>query len=260
MKKCEGCQREIETDFEYCPYCGEKQVVIMNETNEKTLNWLDRLTNYFIFLYQNTKHPVLPTRVFGEKYYGIITYVMVVLLTGFGLSSGLTGLGFIIHGRSFPLLKEFLLWLALGFLVDVVLIYFLYRILLKEELSIWHAFSKLFHPISVTFYFSVLLLMLAHNLGGETSKLIFIIYLILIILTLTLVKFSFVGNVWTAPRHQGKINGVYLMMIVLTLGVILQTILFLVFAPQILEDVLLFIEEVIKNRLGHLYQLFYQIY
>lgn len=260
MKKCHACQREIEVCFEYCPHCGEQQLESADETNEKPQNWLERLTNYFIFLYQNTRHPVMPTRAFGGKYYGLITYVMVVLLTGFGLSSGLTGLGFIIHDRSFPLLREFLLWLALGFLVDVVLIYFLYRVLLKEKLSIWYAFSKLFHPISVTFYFSVLLLILAHNLGGETSKFIFIIYLILIVLTLTLVKFSFVGNVWTAPRHRGKINGVYLMMIVLTLGVILQTILFLIFAPQILEMVLLFIEEVIKSRLGHLYQLFYQIY
>lgn len=278
MKFCPKCGKEISEDIKYCPGCGaeqqmvEKPVVSIQETlsqkaaklessetyrqtQEKVGQFSKESKNYFGFLVSAVKNPDLK-KVSGIAYFGLVSFLIVTLFLALAISRSLVSMGLSVDGKAFPMIMELFLWIALSAFVKVAIVFGYNRFIAKQEVTLLNAFEKVFSPISVTVFASLAAFVLSFAITGLTNDFIFKIFFFLVIAIFFLIDFSYLGNLWVTDLNQTNKNKVYMVLLALVVGMLLQYLLARIFGQVFANQLATMIERMVTNTFGGMLNMF----
>lgn len=180
----------------------------------------DHLLGYFRFLNRQILSPnfnQIGPATKAEKWYGVASFLIVVLSNGFALSRLLTsliyrvlgmiqsfGLQFQYRGSSLLFFFELSLYLAVAGVVYLLAYYLVAGKIFGRPVQFLQALGELMAPASLAVYLSLGAVVFSLVLSDMSKGI-----LTFVVASLLLLGVSFVGNLWQTPNLTGRFNRFY---------------------------------------------------
>lgn len=224
---------------------GGRQAVVDEEEEAPTPG--DYLLDYFRFLNRQILSPNFnqsgPTAK-EEKWYGVASFLIIVLSNGFALSRLLTvliyrvlgliqsfGLQFQYRGSSLLFFFELSLYLAVAGTVYLLAYYLVAGKLFGRPLQFLQALGELMAPASLAVYLSLAAVVLALLLSGTPS-----VTLTMVVASLLLLAVSFIGNLWQTPNLSARFNRFYTILLTILACLLVLVLVSRFFLTGMLQD------------------------
>ncbi len=200
--------------------------------NQGTVNQLtDNSKNYFSYINKNIAKPDIGGRNKNE-YFGLVSYVLISLFSSLAISHSIgKAMTFGTRGysdSSFPMFLQLFLLLLVTQLVSVTTVYVLSGKIFHEEIKFLDSFDRIYAPVSITVYTSLLAFVLSFI---STVGFSFLLVLSLLI-TYTFSSFSFIANLWVSQNNTQR-NRFYW-----TVGVIIVSSIVQIIVSFMLGDII----------------------
>lgn len=200
--------------------------------NQEKMNQLtDNSKNYFSYLNKNMAKPNIGGRN-TNNYFGVVSYVLIALFSSLAISHSIgKAVSFGTRGladSSFPMFLQLFLLLLVTQLISVTTVFVLSGKIFHEETSFLDSFDRVYAPISLAVYTSLLAFVLSFISAIGFSFL----FVIALLLTYFLTSISFVANLWVSVNHTQK-NKFYW-----TIGVIIVSFIVQVIVGFMLGDII----------------------
>ena len=207
----------------------------------------DYVLDYFRFLNRQILSPNFnqsgPTAK-GEKWYGVASFLIIVLSNGFALSRLLTaliyrvlgliqsfGLQFQYRGSSLLFFFELSLYLAVAGTVYLFAYYLVAGKLFGRPLQFLQVLGELMAPASLAVYLSLAAVVLALLLSGTPS-----VTLTMVVASLLLLAVSFIGNLWQTPNLSARFNRFYTILLTILACLLVLVLVSRFFLTGMLQD------------------------
>ena len=207
----------------------------------------DYVLDYFRFLNRQILSPNFnqsgPTAK-EEKWYGMASFLIIVLSNGFALSRLLTaliyrvlgliqsfGLQFQYRGSSLLFFFELSLYLAVAGTVYLFAYYLVAGKLFGRPLQFLQALGELMAPASLAVYLSLAAVVLALLLSGTPS-----VTLTMVVASLLLLAVSFIGNLWQTPNLSARFNRFYTILLTILACLLVLVLVSRFFLSGMLQD------------------------
>ena len=180
----------------------------------------DHLLGYFRFLNRQILSPnfnQIGPATKAEKWYGVASFLIIVLSNGFALSRLLTsliyrvlgviqsfGLQFQYRGSSLLFFFELSLYLAVAGVVYLLAYYLVAGKIFGRPVQFLQALGELMAPASLAVYLSLGAVVFSLVLSDMSKGI-----LTFVVASLLLLGVSFVGNLWQTPNLTGRFNRFY---------------------------------------------------
>lgn len=180
----------------------------------------DHLLGYFRFLNRQILSPnfnQIGPATKAEKWYGVASFLTIVLSNGFALSRLLTsliyrvlgviqsfGLQFQYRGSSLLFFFELSLYLAVAGVVYLLAYYLVAGKIFGRPVQFLQALGELMAPASLAVYLSLGAVVFSLVLSDMSKGI-----LTFVVASLLLLGVSFVGNLWQTPNLTGRFNRFY---------------------------------------------------
>lgn len=180
----------------------------------------DHLLGYFRFLNRQILSPnfnQIGPATKAEKWYGVASFLIIVLSNGFALSRLLTsliyrvlgviqsfGLQFQYRGSSLLFFFELSLYLAVAGVVYLLAYYLVAGKIFGRPVQFLQALGELMAPASLAVYLSLGAVVFSPVLSDMSKGI-----LTFVVASLLLLGVSFVGNLWQTPNLTGRFNRFY---------------------------------------------------
>lgn len=207
----------------------------------------DHLLGYFRFLNRQILSPnfnQIGPATKAEKWYGVASFLIVVLSNGFALSRLLTsliyrvlgmiqsfGLQFQYRGSSLLFFFELSLYLAVAGVVYLLAYYLVAGKIFGRPVQFLQALGELMAPASLAVYLSLGAVVFSLLLSDMSKGI-----LTFVVASLLLVGVSFVGNLWETPNLTGRFNRFYTILLTSLVCLLVLVLVSRFFLTGMLQD------------------------
>lgn len=207
----------------------------------------DYLLGYFRFLNRQILSPnfnQIGPATKAEKWYGVASFLIIVLSNGFALSRLLTsliyrvlgviqsfGLQFQYRGSSLLFFFELSLYLAVAGVIYLLAYYLVAGKIFGRPVQFLQALGELMAPASLAVYLSLGAVVFS-LLFSDMSKGI----LTFVVASLLLLGVSFVGNLWQTPNLTGRFNRFYTILLTSLVCLLVLVLVSRFFLTGMLQD------------------------
>ena len=207
----------------------------------------DHLLGYFRFLNRQILSPnfnQIGPATKAEKWYGVASFLIVVLSNGFALSRLLTsliyrvlgmiqsfGLQFQYRGSSLLFFFELSLYLAVAGVIYLLAYYLVAGKIFGRPVQFLQALGELMAPASLAVYLSLGAVVFSLLLSDMSKGI-----LTFVVASLLLVGVSFVGNLWQTPNLTGRFNRFYTILLTSLVCLLVLVLVSRFFLTGMLQD------------------------
>lgn len=207
----------------------------------------DHLLGYFRFLNRQILSPnfnQIGPATKAEKWYGVASFLIIVLSNGFALSRLLTsliyrvlgmiqsfGLQFQYRGSSLLFFFELSLYLAVAGVVYLLAYYLVAGKIFGRPVQFLQALGELMAPASLAVYLSLGAVVFSLLLSDMSKGI-----LTFVVASLLLVGVSFVGNLWQTPNLTGRFNRFYTILLTSLVCLLVLVLVSRFFLTGMLQD------------------------
>ena len=207
----------------------------------------DHLLGYFRFLNRQILSPnfnQIGPATKAEKWYGVASFLIIVLSNGFALSRLLTsliyrvlgmiqsfGLQFQYRGSSLLFFFELSLYLAVAGVIYLLAYYLVARKIFGRPVQFLQALGELMAPASLAVYLSLGAVVFSLLLSDMSKGI-----LTFVVASLLLVGVSFVGNLWQTPNLTGRFNRFYTILLTSLVCLLVLVLVSSFFLTGMLQD------------------------
>ena len=207
----------------------------------------DYLLGYFRFLNRQILSPnfnQIGPATKAEKWYGVASFLIIVLSNGFALSRLLTsliyrvlgmiqsfGLQFQYRGSSLLFFFELSLYLAVAGVVYLLAYYLVAGKIFGRPVQFLQALGELMAPASLAVYLSLGAVVFSLLLSDMSKGI-----LTFVVASLLLVGVSFVGNLWQTPNLTGRFNRFYTILLTSLVCLLVLVLVSRFFLTGMLQD------------------------
>lgn len=207
----------------------------------------DHLLGYFRFLNRQILSPnfnQIGPATKAEKWYGVASFLIVVLSNGFALSRLLTsliyrvlgmiqsfGLQFQYRGSSLLFFFELSLYLAVAGVVYLLAYYLVAGKIFGRPVQFLQALGELMAPASLAVYLSLGAVVFSLVLSDMSKGI-----LTFVVASLLLLGVSFVGNLWQTPNLTGRFNRFYTILLTSLVCLLVLVLVSRFFLTGMLQD------------------------
>lgn len=207
----------------------------------------DHLLGYFRFLNRQILSPnfnQIGPATKAEKWYGVASFLIIVLSNGFALSRLLTsliyrvlgmiqsfGLQFQYRGSSLLFFFELSLYLAVAGVIYLLAYYLVAGKIFGRPVQFLQALGELMAPASLAVYLSLGAVVFSLVLSDMSKGI-----LTFVVASLLLVGVSFVGNLWQTPNLTGRFNRFYTILLTSLVCLLVLVLVSRFFLTGMLQD------------------------
>ena len=207
----------------------------------------DHLLGYFRFLNRQILSPnfnQIGPATKAEKWYGVASFLIIVLSNGFALSRLLTsliyrvlgmiqsfGLQFQYHGSSLLFFFELSLYLAVAGVIYLLAYYLVAGKIFGRPVQFLQALGELMAPASLAVYLSLGAVVFSLLLSDMSKGI-----LTFVVASLLLLGVSFVGNLWQTPNLTGRFNRFYTILLTSLVCLLVLVLVSRFFLTGMLQD------------------------
>lgn len=207
----------------------------------------DHLLGYFRFLNRQILSPnfnQIGPATKAEKWYGVASFLIIVLSNGFALSRLLTsliyrvlgmiqsfGLQFQYRGSSLLFFFELSLYLAVAGVIYLLAYYLVAGKIFGRPVQFLQALGELMAPASLAVYLSLGAVVFSLLLRDMSKGI-----LTFVVASLLLVGVSFVGNLWQTPNLTGRFNRFYTILLTSLVCLLVLVLVSRFFLTGMLQD------------------------
>ncbi|MEQ7215838.1 zinc-ribbon domain-containing protein [Enterococcus asini] len=207
----------------------------------------DHLLGYFRFLNRQILSPnfnQIGPATKAEKWYGVASFLIIVLSNGFALSRLLTsliyrvlgmiqsfGLQFQYRGSSLLFFFELSLYLAVAGVIYLLAYYLVAGKIFGRPVQFLQALGELMAPASLAVYLSLGAVVFSLLLSDMSKGI-----LTFVVASLLLVGVSFVGNLWQTPNLTGRFNRFYTILLTSLVCLLVLVLVSRFFLTGMLQD------------------------
>ncbi|MCD5029796.1 zinc ribbon domain-containing protein [Enterococcus asini] len=207
----------------------------------------DHLLGYFRFLNRQTLSPnfnQIGPATKAEKWYGVASFLIIVLSNGFALSRLLTsliyrvlgmiqsfGLQFQYRGSNLLFFFELSLYLAVAGVIYLLAYYLVAGKIFGRPVQFLQALGELMAPASLAVYLSLGAVVFSLLLSDMSKGI-----LTFVVASLLLVGVSFVGNLWQTPNLTGRFNRFYTILLTSLVCLLVLVLVSRFFLTGMLQD------------------------
>ncbi|MEQ2877899.1 zinc ribbon domain-containing protein [Enterococcus asini] len=207
----------------------------------------DHLLGYFRFLNRQILSPnfnQIGPATKAEKWYGVASFLIIVLSNGFALSRLLTsliyrvlgmiqsfGLQFQYRGSSLLFFFELSLYLAVAGVIYLLAYYLVAGKIFGRPVQFLQALGELMAPASLAVYLSLGAVVFSLLLSDMSKGI-----LTFVVASLLLVGVSFVGNLWQTPNLTGRFNRFYTILLTSLVCLLVLVLVSSFFLTGMLQD------------------------
>lgn len=207
----------------------------------------DHLLGYFRFLNRQILSPnfnQIGPATKAEKWYGVASFLIIVLSNGFALSRLLTsliyrvlgmiqsfGLQFQYRGSNLLFFFELSLYLAVAGVIYLLAYYLVAGKIFGRPVQFLQALGELMAPASLAIYLSLGAVVFSLLLRDMSKGI-----LTFVVASLLLVGVSFVGNLWQTPNLTGRFNRFYTILLTSLVCLLVLVLVSRFFLTGMLQD------------------------
>ncbi|MDT2784811.1 zinc-ribbon domain-containing protein [Enterococcus asini] len=207
----------------------------------------DHLLGYFRFLNRQILSPnfnQIGPATKAEKWYGVASFLIIVLSNGFALSRLLTsliyrvlgmiqsfGLQFQYRGSNLLFFFELSLYLAVAGVIYLLAYYLVAGKIFGRPVQFLQALGELMAPASLAVYLSLGAVVFSLLLSDMSKGI-----LTFVVASLLLVGVSFVGNLWQTPNLTGRFNRFYTILLTSLVCLLVLVLVSRFFLTGMLQD------------------------
>lgn len=207
----------------------------------------DHLLGYFRFLNRQILSPnfnQIGPATKAEKWYGVASFLIIVLSNGFALSRLLTsliyrvlgmiqsfGLQFQYRGSSLLFFFELSLYLAVAGVIYLLAYYLVAGKIFGRPVQFLQALGELMAPASLAVYLSLGAVVFSLLLSDMSKGI-----LTFVVASLLLLGVSFVGNLWQTPNLTGRFNRFYTILLTSLVCLLVLVLVSRFFLTGMLQD------------------------
>ncbi|WP_278530863.1 zinc ribbon domain-containing protein [Enterococcus asini] len=207
----------------------------------------DHLLGYFRFLNRQILSPnfnQIGPATKAEKWYGVASFLIIVLSNGFALNRLLTsliyrvlgmiqsfGLQFQYRGSSLLFFFELSLYLAVAGVIYLLAYYLVAGKIFGRPVQFLQALGELMAPASLAVYLSLGAVVFSLLLSDMSKGI-----LTFVVASLLLVGVSFVGNLWQTPNLTGRFNRFYTILLTSLVCLLVLVLVSSFFLTGMLQD------------------------
>lgn len=207
----------------------------------------DHLLGYFRFLNRQILSPnfnQIGPATKAEKWYGVASFLIIVLSNGFALSRLLTsliyrvlgmiqsfGLQFQYRGSSLLFFFELSLYLTVAGVIYLLAYYLVAGKIFGRPVQFLQALGELMAPASLAVYLSLGAVVFSLLLSDMSKGI-----LTFVVASLLLVGVSFVGNLWQTPNLTGRFNRFYTILLTSLVCLLVLVLVSRFFLTGMLQD------------------------
>lgn len=207
----------------------------------------DHLLGYFRFLNRQILSPnfnQIGPATKAEKWYGVASFLIIVLSNGFALSRLLTsliyrvlgmiqsfGLQFQYRGSSLLFFFELSLYLAVAGVIYLLAYYLVAGKIFGRPVQFLQALGELMAPASLAVYLSLGAVVFSLVLSDMSKGI-----LTFVVASLLLLGVSFVGNLWQTPNLTGRFNRFYTILLTSLVCLLVLVLVSRFFLTGMLQD------------------------
>ena len=207
----------------------------------------DHLLGYFRFLNRQILSPnfnQIGPATKAEKWYGVASFLIIVLSNGFALSRLLTsliyrvlgmiqsfGLQFQYRGSSLLFFFELSLYLAVASVIYLLAYYLVAGKIFGRPVQFLQALGELMAPASLAVYLSLGAVVFSLLLSDMSKGI-----LTFVVASLLLLGVSFVGNLWQTPNLTGRFNRFYTILLTSLVCLLVLVLVSRFFLTGMLQD------------------------
>lgn len=207
----------------------------------------DHLLGYFRFLNRQILSPnfnQIGPATKAEKWYGVASFLIIVLSNGFALSRLLTsliyrvlgmiqsfGLQFQYRGSNLLFFFELSLYLAVAGVIYLLAYYLVAGKIFGRPVQFLQALGELMAPASLAVYLSLGAVVFSLLLSDMSKGI-----LTFVVASLLLLGVSFVGNLWQTPNLTGRFNRFYTILLTSLVCLLVLVLVSRFFLTGMLQD------------------------